>query len=229
MIISVLERRREIGLRRALGANRGQIRSQFLVEAVILSSLGGLAGALLGTLATLGYATHQAWPPVIPLNSLAEGIGGAFLVGIVAGVYPSIRASRLTPPKHSPLPDIRDRSHRGEARSVMALAPFGPEQRDCRSCIRNQSLRRDQKRPVLQREAPRPSLADRIRTLAAQYGHQPQRSTVTSLPNRRGLSPVNGTALSASPLGAALAATSCHPGERSTACPRRRGHRRSGV
>jgi putative ABC transport system permease protein len=97
MIISVLERRREIGLRRALGANRGQIRSQFLVEAVILSSLGGLAGALLGTLATLGYATYQGWPPVIPLTSVTEGIGGAFLVGIAAGVYPSIRASRLTP------------------------------------------------------------------------------------------------------------------------------------
>ena len=97
MIISVLERRREIGLRRALGANRGQIRGQFLTEAVVLSGLGGMAGALIGSLGVLGYATFQGWPSVIPLSSVAEGIGGALLVGVVAGVYPSIRASRLTP------------------------------------------------------------------------------------------------------------------------------------
>ncbi|WP_055587622.1 ABC transporter permease [Peterkaempfera griseoplana] len=97
MIISVLERRREIGLRRALGANRGQIRGQFLTEAVVLSTLGGVAGAVIGSLGVLGYATFQGWPPVIPPASVAEGIGGALLVGVVAGVYPSIRAARLTP------------------------------------------------------------------------------------------------------------------------------------
>ncbi|MFK4105124.1 ABC transporter permease [Streptomyces sp. NPDC019531] len=97
MVISVLERRREIGLRRALGANRGQIRSQFLTESVALSGLGGLAGTVLGVLATVGYATYQDWPPVIPLSSVAAGFGGAIVIGMAAGVYPSIRASRLTP------------------------------------------------------------------------------------------------------------------------------------
>jgi putative ABC transport system permease protein len=97
MVISVLERRREIGLRRALGASRGQIRGQFLTEAVLLSAFGGIIGTILGAFATLGYAAYQDWPPVIPLSSVAASIGGALLVGVIAGVYPSIRAARLTP------------------------------------------------------------------------------------------------------------------------------------
>ena len=97
MVISVLERRSEIGLRRALGATRGHIRAQFLTEAVLLSSLGGLAGTALGALGVTGYATLHRWPTVIPLPVLVSGVLAAFVVGAAAGLYPSIRAARLTP------------------------------------------------------------------------------------------------------------------------------------
>ncbi len=97
MVISVLERKREIGLRRALGAHRGWIRGQFLTESMALCLLGGLAGALLGVLGTAGYAMWRGWPTVIPLTSVAAGIGSALLVGVLAGVYPAVRASRLAP------------------------------------------------------------------------------------------------------------------------------------
>jgi putative ABC transport system permease protein len=97
MVISVLERRPEIGLRRALGASRGQIRAQFLTESVVLSALGGVTGLLLGAAGTAVYATRQHWPIVIPVGVVAAALGGAVLVGVIAGVYPSIRAARLTP------------------------------------------------------------------------------------------------------------------------------------
>jgi putative ABC transport system permease protein len=97
MVISVLERRSEIGLRRALGANRGQIRGQFLTESVVLAALGGVAGTAMGLAGTAVYAAYHGWPVVVPLSSALTGLGGAVLVGMVAGVYPSIRASRLTP------------------------------------------------------------------------------------------------------------------------------------
>jgi len=97
MVISVLERRSEIGLRRALGATRGQIRGQFLTESVALAALGGLAGTALGLLGTAAYAAYHGWPVVVPLTAVLAGVGGAVAVGVVAGMYPSIRASRLTP------------------------------------------------------------------------------------------------------------------------------------
>ncbi|MQY05511.1 ABC transporter permease [Actinomadura macrotermitis] len=97
MVISVLERRAEIGLRRSLGATKGQIRAQFVAESLLLSLLGGAAGVLLGCLVTGTYAMAQAWPAVVPLWVLAGGAGATALIGAVAGLYPAIRAARLAP------------------------------------------------------------------------------------------------------------------------------------
>ncbi len=97
MIISVIERRREIGLRRALGATRGHIRLQFLIEALVLSALGGAAGAVIGSLATAGVALASGWPVVVPLVVVVVGVASTLAVGAIAGLYPAIRAAR-TPP-----------------------------------------------------------------------------------------------------------------------------------
>ncbi|MET9655958.1 ABC transporter permease [Streptomyces sp. NPDC006510] len=97
MVISVLERRQEIGLRRSLGATRGAIRLQFLTESLLLSALGGATGALLGAAATYGFARVQGWTVVVPPWSLAGGLAATLLIGVVAGLYPAIRASRLHP------------------------------------------------------------------------------------------------------------------------------------
>jgi putative ABC transport system permease protein len=97
MVISVLERKREIGLRRALGASRGQIRGQFLTESVVLCGLGGIAGGALGLLATAGYAHMQGWPLVVPADAMLGGFAASVTIGVLAGVYPAIRASSLTP------------------------------------------------------------------------------------------------------------------------------------
>jgi len=99
MVISVLERRSEIGLRRALGATRRHVAEQFLTEALLLSALGGLAGAITGVAATAIYALTQHWSVPIPALALysAIGIGAALAIGALAGLYPSMRAARLSP------------------------------------------------------------------------------------------------------------------------------------
>jgi putative ABC transport system permease protein len=97
MVISVLERRAEIGLRRSLGATRGHIRIQFLAEALLLSVLGGGAGILLGSGVTAVYATLQGWPTVVPAWVVVGGITATLMVGAVAGLLPALRAARVAP------------------------------------------------------------------------------------------------------------------------------------
>ena len=97
MIISVLERRSEIGLRRALGATQRQIRTQFLSEAVMLALLGGVAGVVAGALTTAIYANTKGWAVVIPVQAWAGGIGAAIVIGAIAGLMPAVRAARLSP------------------------------------------------------------------------------------------------------------------------------------
>jgi putative ABC transport system permease protein len=97
MLIGVLERRSEIGLRRALGATRGQIRTQFLAEAILLALLGGAAGVTAGALATAVYAATKDWATSIPTLAWAGGLAAAIAIGAIAGLLPAIRAARLSP------------------------------------------------------------------------------------------------------------------------------------
>jgi putative ABC transport system permease protein len=97
MVISVLERRSEIGLRRALGATRGHIRLQFLSEAILLAIIGGVVGVIAGAVATAIYATSKGWAVVIPLEAWTGGLGATLIIGSVAGLLPALRAARMPP------------------------------------------------------------------------------------------------------------------------------------
>ena len=97
MVISVIERRTEIGVRRALGALRRHIRLQFVCESALLAALGGLGGVLLGAMITIAYARSQDWIISISISSLGAGLGLAIVIGSIAGLYPAARAARLDP------------------------------------------------------------------------------------------------------------------------------------
>jgi putative ABC transport system permease protein len=97
MVVAVLERRGEIGLRRTLGATRGHVGAQFLVESLVLSGMGGAIGVLLGSAATVVLAHQRGWTVLIPATALWGGLGVALLLGAVAGSYPALRAARLSP------------------------------------------------------------------------------------------------------------------------------------
>lgn len=97
MLIGVLERRSEIGLRRALGATKGHIRIQFLSEAMVLGALGGAIGVILGALSTAIYASSKGWAVVVPGVAWGGGFGIALLIGALAGLLPALRAARLSP------------------------------------------------------------------------------------------------------------------------------------
>jgi putative ABC transport system permease protein len=97
MLIGVLERRSEIGLRRSLGATKGQIRTQFLAEAILLALLGGAVGVSVGVFATAVYASSKHWTAVVPASAWAGGLAAAILIGAIAGLLPAIRAAQLSP------------------------------------------------------------------------------------------------------------------------------------
>jgi putative ABC transport system permease protein len=97
MVISVLERRGEVGLRRALGAARRHVAAQFVVESVLLGAVGGGTGVLLGAAVTVALAQNRGWQPIIPPVAAGLGLAAALLVGTVAGLYPALRAARMAP------------------------------------------------------------------------------------------------------------------------------------
>jgi putative ABC transport system permease protein len=97
MVISVLERRSEIGLRRAIGATRRHIGAQFLAESLLLAAMGGVVGAALGAAVTAAYAQARGWMIAIPPLAIVGGVAAALAIGALAGLYPAMRAARLAP------------------------------------------------------------------------------------------------------------------------------------
>ena len=97
MVIAVIERRNEIGLRRALGATRFHIGTQFITESLFLACIGGITGILLGILITAVYATLRDWTLVISGYAIIGGIASSILIGGIAGLYPALRAANMSP------------------------------------------------------------------------------------------------------------------------------------
>lgn len=97
MVITVLERRAEVGVRRALGARRRHIRDQFLVESLLLSLLGGTAGVVIGGAVTAAFAVSQGWPVVVPVWAVGGGLAATVVIGGLSGLYPASRAARIPP------------------------------------------------------------------------------------------------------------------------------------
>ncbi len=97
MLVSVTERTREIGLRKAIGAQRSDILLQFLLEAVTLTILGGIIGIVFGYLGSFIIAHFGNWSPTVPLSAIALAFGGSAIFGLVFGIYPAYKASKLDP------------------------------------------------------------------------------------------------------------------------------------
>ena len=97
MVIAVIERRNEIGLRRALGATKLHIGTQFLIESLLLASIGGVTGTILGVFITAIYATFRDWTLMISGYAVMGGIASSLLIGGIAGLYPALRAAKMSP------------------------------------------------------------------------------------------------------------------------------------
>src|SRR4030095_15189692 len=134
MVISVLERRSEIGLRRALGATKGHVGLQFLAESLLLALAGGLTGVVLGAAVTTVYAAARGWSVVVPAPAMAGGILAALAIGAVAGLYPALRAARL-----APTDALRTVWLHGRAAGPQLSARYGPS--SCLSEWRHNSFR----------------------------------------------------------------------------------------